>query len=157
VVLAPGGRSDPGGLPALVLRCRPLWRLAYGGTALVLLALGASVLASDMAPAGPGPVTLLAAAALFLLGAGCAHFFLRFCCARLLLSDGGFRLVGPLRDVGEVAWVDVVDWRRVPRPGGHGTLQIVHGLERSRLSVPLIYEDGHLLEIGLGQRRFPVW
>lgn len=145
------------GLPPLVLRCRPIWRLAYGGTALSLLGLGASTLAADLTPEGPHPVTLSTAAVLFLLGAGCARFFLRFCLARLSLSDHGFRLSGPLRGGGEIPWADVRDWRRTRGFASHGALHIVHGHDRFRLSVPLIYEDGHLLEIGLGQGRFPVW
>jgi hypothetical protein len=145
------------GLPPLVLGCRPIWRLAYGGLAIALLGLGASALASDARPGGSDLLTLGAAVALFLIGAGCAQFFLRFCLARLMLDDGGFRLAGPLRGSGSVAWSDVRDWRRIRRLLGHGTIQIVHGAGRSRLSVPLIYEDGHLLELGLIQRRFPVW
>jgi hypothetical protein len=148
---------DASGLPPLVLHCRPIWRLAYGGAALVLLGLGASTLAADLAPGEADAAVLGAATLLFLFGAGCAHFFLRYCCARLMLTDRGFRLAGPLRGGGHVAWSEVRDWRRFRRLGGHAALHIVHGPERFRLSVPLIYEDGHLLEIGLGQRRFPVW
>ena len=145
------------GLPPLVLGCRPIWRLAYGGLAIALLGLGASTLATEARPGGPDLLTLGVAIVLFLLGAGCAQFFMRFCLARLMLHDGGFRLAGPLRGSGAVAWTDVRDWRRVRRLAGHGTIQIVHGPARSRLSVPLIYEDGHLLELGLVQGRFPVW
>lgn len=161
-----GGRNAPAGppevidrsgLPPLVLRCRPIWRLACGGTALALLGLGAATLASGLTPGVPGPAALGAAALLFLLGAGCAQFFLRYCLARLTLDDSGFRLAGPLHGGHAVAWAEVRDWRRARRIAGPGAIFIVHGRERFRLSVPLIYEDGHLLEIGLGQRRFPVW
>ena len=152
-----GDRPEATALPPLVLRCRPLWRLAYGGTALVLLSLGASTLAADFAPGGPRLVTVGTAVVLFLLGAGCAQFFLRYCLARLSLTDRGFCVAGPLRGGDEIAWADVRDWRRTRRPAGHGTLHIVHGPARLRLSVPLIYEDSHLLEIGLGQNHFPVW
>lgn len=124
---------------------------------MALLGLGASTLAADAGSGWPDLLTLGAAAVPFLLGAGCAHFFLRFCLARLLLDDRGFRLAGPLRGGDVVAWTEVRDWRRVRRLAGHGTMQIVHGPERSRLSVPLIYEDGHLLELGLVQGRFPVF
>lgn len=145
------------GLPPLVLRCRPIWRLTYGATAVALLGLGASTLAADLGPGGPDRLALSTAVVLFLLGAGCAQFFLRFCLARLSLTDRGFCLAGPLRSGGEIPWVEVRDWRRTRGLASHGALHIVHGPRRDRLSVPLIYEDGHLLEIGLGQRRFPIW
>ena len=144
-------------LPPLVLRCRPIWRLAYGATALALLGLGASTLAADLEPGGPDGFALGTAVVLFLLGAGCAQFFLRFCLARLSLTDRGFRIAGPLRGGGEIPWAEVRDWRRTRGLASHGALHIVHGPQRFRLSVPLIYEDGHLLEIGLGQGRFPAW
>jgi hypothetical protein len=142
--------SDP--LPPLVLRCRPVWRLAFGGTAILLLGMGAGVLAT------PGPSEARwTAIVLFAFGAGCAHFFLRHCLARLSLDDRGFTIRGPLSASRAVAWDAVVDWERARVSAGPAALRIVHGAGRERLSVPLIYEDCHLLEVGLLQRRFPDW
>ena len=141
-------------LPPLVLRCRPSWRLAYGAAASVLLCCGAAVLARHRGPAG-APAAVLAAIVLLASGGGCAVFFMRYCLARLVLSDKGFVLDGPFRAPAEVLWTEAVVWRRV-RGGGPGVLRIVHGAARRRLSIPLIYEDSHLLEIGLDQGGFPI-
>jgi hypothetical protein len=119
------------------------------------LALGAGTLARGGVPQWPPVAAAAAGIVLLAFGAGCAAFFLRYCLARLLLSDRGFVLTGPLRAPEDVPWSDVVAWRRVRIGAGPATLRIVHGPGRRRLSVPMIYEDSHLLEIGLGQGRFP--
>jgi hypothetical protein len=120
------------------------------------LALGAGTLARGGVPHWPPVAAAAAGIVLLAFGAGCAAFFLRYCLARVLLSDRGFVLTGPLRAPEDVPWSEVVAWRRVRIGAGPATLRIVHGPGRRRLSVPMIYEDSHLLEIGLGQGRFPM-
>jgi hypothetical protein len=146
--------SGDGALPALVLRCRAVWWIPCVSAALILLALGTAGLGHD----GHEPVPSWAPAwtpfLLLGLGAGCAYFVARYCCARLILDEEGFRLTGPLGQCA-VAWSEVVRWERHAPSGGPATVRIVHGPERRRLSIPLIYQDSHALEIGLGQRGFP--
>jgi len=146
--------TAPDPLPPLVLSCRPPWRLALLMTAVVLLGLATATLAGDPAPDPPGPVAAPVAAILFLLGAGCAHLFLRYALARLVLDERGFRLEGPFHRGVEVLWDGVTSWRTVRTGPGPRTLRILHH-GRHRLSVPLIYEDAHLIEVGLAQRHFP--
>ncbi|MGH9750344.1 MAG: hypothetical protein ACRD5D_07470 [Candidatus Polarisedimenticolia bacterium] len=147
----PGPPSD---LPPLALRCRPVWRLLYGAAALALFVLGSDALveavhdpAADMPALATAPILLLA-------GAGCAYFTARYGLATLVLDDTGFRLAGPLGS-DRVEWIEVIEWSRFPRHGGFGILRVVAGTTRRRVTVPLIYEDAHLLELGLAQRRFP--
>jgi len=147
--------TAPDPLPPLILSCRPHWRLALMLTAIVLLGLATAILAGDPEPDPPGPVAIAAAAILFLLGAGCAHLFLRYALARLVLDERGFRLEGPFRSGAAVRWEAVTSWRPVRTGLGPRTLRILHD-GRRRLSLPLIYEDAHLLEVGLAQRHFPL-
>jgi len=145
-----GGSGPPESIPPLVLRCRTPYILIVGGAAAALLALATGCLAAG----GPeGPVY---AAVLFAGGAITTHFFLRYCLAALELSDRGFRLRGPLHAGVEVGWRDVRAWRRRGAPLGPGFLRI-EPHERPRITIPLLYEDAHLLELGLTQERFPVW
>jgi hypothetical protein len=123
-------------------------------TAIVLLGLAAATLAGDPVPGPPGPAAVAGAAILFLLGAGCAHLFLRYGLARLVLDERGFRVDGPFHRGSEVRWDGVTSWRTVRTGPGPRTLRILHD-GRRRLSLPLIYEDAHLVEVGLAQRRFP--
>jgi hypothetical protein len=144
--------SDDPSLPPLVLHCRPLWRLSGLVVAAVLLGLGVLGLAGMQGaetdvPAWAAPILLAA-------GAACAWFVARYGFARLVLNDRGFSLVGPLGKT-SVAWSEVERWTRRPGLGGPATLHVVHGPERRRLSVPLIYEESHILEVGLHQRGFP--
>jgi hypothetical protein len=111
-------------------------------------------LKGDPGPGAPGPVTVSGAAILFLLGGGCVHLLMRYGLARLVLDDDGFSLVGPLRREAAVAWNQVTAWERLGTIVGPPALRILHD-GRRRLSIPLIYEDAHLLELGLVQRRFP--
>lgn len=151
--MSPVTRTD---LPPLVLTCRPVWRLAYALAAIVLLGLGTTLLAGVGEPIGPTPAGVASGAVLVMLGAGCAHFFLHHCLASLSLSDGGFAVLGPLRTPTEVSWGSVIGWRRVRIGAGPATIRVVYGENRRRLSVPAIYEDVHLLEIGLQQGQFPL-
>jgi len=141
-------------LPALVLRCRTIWLVAYASASLVLLALGTAGLegrAFDPIPSwAPSWSPLL----LLLLGGGCAYFVARYALARIVLDDRGFRLDGPLGCL-QVAWSDVLRWERRTHRGGPATLRVVYGPARRRLSIPLVYEDAHFLEVGLAQRGFP--
>ena len=140
--------------PSLVLRCRPVYRLIYGATALSLLGGGAACLAWDDADSSLAWLRAWAPPILLGLGAACAYFVARYCFARLVLDDAGFRLVGPLGRT-DVSWASVVHFERRAQHGGPATLRVVHGSGRRRLSIPLIYEDSHALEVGLSQRRFP--
>lgn len=144
------------GLPPLVLSCRPAWRLGYGLAAIVLLGVGTTLLAGAGEPIGRPPGGPAAGIVLLMLGAGCAHFFLRHCLASLSLSDGGFTILGPLRGTAEIPWGSVIAWRRVRLGAAPATIRVVYGVDRRRLSVPAIYEDVHLLEIGLQQGQFPL-
>ncbi len=147
--MSPG---DP--LPPLVLGCRPGWRLAFSSAAAALLLLGLLGLSGREDDLFPSWFPLEAAPILLLLGLAAGYFVGRFCFARLLLDAVGFRLVGPLVDR-RVPWSAVVRWERRARRGGPATLWIVHGSERSRLLIPLIYRDSHLLDLALRQRGFP--
>lgn len=97
---------------------------------------------------------LLLAGVLLVVGAGCAHFFLRYGTARLVLDDDGFRLEGPLLTAVTVRWAGVTEYRVRPGTPGPATLTLTRA-EGDRLTVPLIYEEAYLLELGLGQRGFP--
>lgn len=141
-------------LPPLVLRCRPIWRVAYGGAALVLIGLGTAGAARHSFPEPGGWIEALAPAVLLLFGGGCAYFSARYCFARLILDERGFRLVGPFGR-SEIPWASVVRWERRRLRGGPVTLRVVFGPAQRRLAIPMIYEDGEVLEIGLGQGRFP--
>ena len=150
-----GPAGDRSALPALVLRCRPFWRFAFGFAAVFLLILGVSTIAGG-GPRDPGVVDRVAGAVLLLFGAGCVHFFLRHCLASVSLDDHGFRVEGPLVATRRVAWGDVVSWGHVPA-AGPGALRVVYGEARARLTLPRIYEDVQALEVGLAQRRFPIY
>lgn len=145
--------TDP--LPPLVLSCRNSWRVAFGGGALFLLALGTGTLAGESLSDRPEAASIAAGVVLLVLGAGCAQFFLRYCTARLVLDAGGFRLEGPLLEGTPVRWDEVSDYRIRQGASGPASLRLTHGASGRRLAVPLIYEEAHLLELGLGQRRFP--
>ena len=146
--------TAPDPLPPLVLSCRSRWRLALLATAIVLLVLATVTVAGDPDPGFPGPAALTAAAVLFLFGAGCAQLFLRYGLARLVLDERGFRIEGPFHPGALVRWENVTSWRPVRTGLGPRTLRILHD-GRRRLSLPLIYEDAHLIEVGLAQRHFP--
>ena len=141
-------------LPPLVLRCRPAWRLVLGGSAMAQIVLGTALLAGRLRdPFAGGFLEGAPGPAILLLGLASAWFVARHCFSRLLLDERGFRVLGPL-GAEDVPWGSVVRWER-PRHGrGLGVLRVVHG-EGRRLSIPLIYEDGHLLELGLRQGGFP--
>lgn len=149
---APPG--SPSGLPPLVLRCRPVWRLLYGASALALFVLGSEALVVAVHDPAADLLALATAPILLVAGAGCAYFMARYGFATLVLDDAGFRLAGPLGS-DRVDWIEVSDWSRFPRHGGFGILRVVAGTDRRRVTVPLIYEEAHLLELGLAQRRFP--
>ena len=144
--------GDP--LPPLVLSCRASWRVAFGGGAVFLLALGTMTLAAEEISDHPEAASLAAGVVLLFLGAACAQFFLRYCTAHLVLDEQGFRLAGPLVSAPPVRWDEVTDFRVRQGASGPASLRLVHGAGR-RLQVPLIYEEAHLLEVGLGQRHFP--
>jgi hypothetical protein len=137
-------------VPPLVLRCRTAWLLGIGAVAATFLALATLCLAAG-SPEGP-----LGAAVLFAAGALTTSFFLRYCLAALELSDRGFRLRGPLYAAVDVGWSEVRAWRRRGAPSGPGFLR-VEPRGRPRVTIPLLYEDAHLLELGLHQGRFPAW
>ena len=142
--------SDGVSFPPLVLRCRHHYVTAVAGGALVLLAL-ATRLAAD-----GGSLRWTLAAVVYAAAALLIQFFLRFCLASLELSDSGFRLRGPLHHGAEIRWAEVRDWRRRRPPLGPGFV-VVAAVARRPVSVPLVYEDVHLLELGLHQRQFPTW
>lgn len=150
----PASSAPPGPLPPLVLRCRLSWRLISSLTALLLLALGAEALGESMADPAADTLTFWTPPILLAGGALCAYFAARYCLATLTLDDSGFRLSGPLGRA-EVAWTEIAGWARVPGRFGPGVLRVVVGADRRRLTVPLIYEDTHLLEAGIAERRFP--
>lgn len=144
-------------LPPLVLRCRPAWCLPFGGAALILFALGATTLAGALHADIPVWTGLGAAIVLLAFGAGCAQFFLRHGLSHLALDERGFRLRGPLRATVEIAWTAVEEWDHARAPIVPPALRIVHGPGRRRILIPMIYENSHLLEVGLLQKRFPEW
>ena len=142
-------------LPPLVLRCRPLPRFLHLAAALYFLLTGTLFLSRGMQQPDPGNFTLWRGAVGLLVGACAAYYAARYCLARLIIDDRGFRLAGPLGD-NQVAWSEVVDWRRRPPAGGPVPhIVVLHGPDRRRLFVPLIYEESHALEVGLQQRGFP--
>ncbi len=144
-----------GSLPPLVLRCRPLPRYLHLVGALYFLLTGTAFLARGLEQPGPTGLLIWHGALGLVVGACAAYYTARYCFARLILDDRGFRLLGPLSHK-EVSWSDVVDWRRRPPKGGSfPKILVFHGPNRRRLYVPLIYEDSHALEVGLGQRGFP--
>ena len=149
-----GGNSTHGpagdGIPPLVLRCRTSYLLIIGGAAVVFLALATGCLAEG------GPESPLFAGVLFAAGGLVTHFFLRYCLAALELSDEGFRLRGPLFTAIAIAWHDVAGWSRRGEVLGPGLLRI-ESRGKPRVTIPLVYEDSHLLELGLSQGGFPVW
>ena len=149
-------RTPPGEftLPPLVLTCRPGWRLSFLFSATSFMVIGIAGLADRFRAGGDGAIPIALCAALILAGAGCAYFAARYCLARLVLDERGFRLVGPLsRD--EVPWSAVVRWESRKAPAGPDVVRIVHGSGERRLSIPLIYHDSHALVIGLHQGHFP--
>ena len=142
-------------LPPMVLHCRPRARAIYGVTALSLLVLGTDALVSLVSHPRPGLLDVATPLVLLVFGAGAAYFVARYTFATVRLDDSGFRMQGPLVSH-EVRWHGVGRWERLPRSRrGPAFLRIVHGEDRRRLTLPLIYEDDHLLELGLAQRRFP--
>jgi hypothetical protein len=142
-------------LPPLVLRCRLLPRFLHLVAALYFLLTGTAFLARGMEHPAPGSLLVWRGALGLVVGACAAYYAARYCFARLIIEDRGFRLSGPLGET-EVPWSDVVDWRRRPPRGGpFPNILVLHGPDRRRLFVPLIYEESHVLEIGLQQRGFP--
>jgi hypothetical protein len=143
--------TAPDTLPPLVLSCRGRVRLALFTAAIVLLGLGAATLAGEP---DPRPLAIAGAVALFLLGGGAAHLFLRYGLGRLVLDDRGFTLAGPFRRPLAVRWAGVASWRALA--GGPGPRMLRLRLDDGRrLSLPLVFEDSHLVEVGLAQRHFP--
>ncbi len=138
----------------MVLRCRPLPRALGIAASLYFLATGTLFLSRGLA-VSPTDGALWRGAAGLLIGACAAHFTARYCLARLLLDEVGFRLKSPIGERG-VAWKDVVDWRRRPVQGGLApNILVIHGAARRRLFVPLVFEESQALEVGLQQRGFP--
>jgi len=142
-------------LPPLVLRCRLLPRSLHLAAALYFLLTGTLFLARGMEQPDAGNLLIWRGGLGLLVGACAAYYTARFCFARLVLDDRGFRLTGPLGER-DVSWSDVVDWRRRPPTGGPiPNILVLYGADRRRLFVPLIYEESHALEVGLQQRGFP--
>jgi hypothetical protein len=150
------GPGPAGPLPPLVLRCRTQWRLLCAGVALALLALGAGALGDSLDDPSPDLLTYSTPPILLLAGGACAYFVARYCLSTVTLDDRGFRLAGPL-GVTEVGWHEIRGWARLSRRWGPGCLRVVFGEGRRRLTIPLIYEDGHVLLLGVEQRRFPTF
>lgn len=144
------GAHSEGSFPPLVLRCRGSYAGGVAGVALVLLAT-ATCLAAD------GGLEAWVLAAVVYVAAGLTiRFFLRFCLATLELSDAGFRLRGPFHHGAEIRWTVVRAWRRRRLPPTPGFVVVAPASGR-RVVVPLLYEDAHLLELGLHQGHFPTW
>jgi len=118
------------------------------------MVVGIAGLADRFRSGGQDTIPIALCAALIMAGAGCAYFSARYCLARLILDERGFRLVGPLSRV-EVHWNSVVRWQSGKAPAGPDVVRIVHGSGERRLSIPLIYHDSHALVIGLHQGHFP--
>ncbi len=149
----PAGSHDA--LPPLVLRCRLLPRSLHLAAALYFLLTGTAFLARGMEQPAPGNFMIWRGALGLLVGACAAYYTARYCFARLIIDDRGFRLSGPLGEK-DVSWSEVVDWRRRPPTGGPvPNVLVLYGPGRRRLFVPLIYEESHALEVGLQQRGFP--
>jgi hypothetical protein len=147
--------APPESLPPLVLRCRPLPRWLHSFAALTFLMTGTASLSRGLEPPGGGAWLIWQGAIGVAAGACAAYYTARYCFARLLLDDKGFSLRGPLAQK-DVSWSEVVDWRRRPQAGGaFPMLLVLHGPDRRRTYVPLIYEESEALEIGLAQRGFP--
>jgi len=140
-------------LPALVLRCRHVWLLTGSLSSLLLLVASAAAMAGAVLPDGGG-VPLWTAPIFLSGGAGVAYVTVRYGLAKLSLDDRGFRLEGPL-STAEVEWTAVQRYSCRRGVVGPATLQVVHGQDLRRLSVPLIYENSEVLLIGVAQRRFP--
>jgi hypothetical protein len=144
------GAHSGGAFPPLVLRCRGPYVSGVAGVALVLLA-AATRLAADGGLEGWVPAIVVYVAAGLTI-----RFFLRFCLAALELSDAGFRLRGPFHHGPEVRWTGVRAWRRRRPPLIPGFV-VVAPVSGRRVVVPLLYEDSHLLDLGLHQGQFPTW
>ena len=147
-------RAAPPELPPLVLTCRPRWRFLYAAAAAALLVLGTDALVALVGHPDPGWLDHATPVVLILAGAGAASFVARYGLASVTIDEAGFRVEGPfIRE--EVEWQRVERFARLPPYGGPSLVRIVHGDERRRLTLPLIYRDSHLLELGLLQRAFP--
>ncbi len=144
--------DDP--LPPLILRCRPGFLVLYAASSILLLAAGTACLAGLDAVRSGAWLTTVAPPILLALGAATGYFVGRYCLARLILDDEGFRLIGPLGGC-RVSWGSVVRWERRRQRGGPATLRILHGPDGRLLTIPLIYEESDRLEEGLEQGRFP--
>jgi hypothetical protein len=142
------------GLPPRVLRCRAGWRVLHAAAAAALLVLGTDALVASLRDPASDFLTFWTPPVLLAGGAACAWFVARYGFATLTLDDHGFRLEGPLGGAA-VGWTEVVGWARVPRRRNPAFLRVLYGEERRRLTVPLIYEDDWILELGIAQRRFP--
>jgi hypothetical protein len=141
-------------LPPIILTCRPGWRLLYSAAAAALLALGTDSLVALLDHPVPGWLDILTPVVLLIAGAGAASFVARFGLAVVTIDDRGFRVAGPfIRE--RVDWGGVERFARLPPRGGPALLRIVHGDHGRRLTLPLIYRDSHLIELGLLQRGFP--
>lgn len=142
-------------LPPLVLRCRPLPRYLWLFAALYFLLSGTVFLARGLESSEGGGLHVSRGLIGLIVGMCAAYYSARYCFARLVLDDHGFRLEGPLGGTA-VTWGEVVDWRRRPPTGGPApNILVRYGSSRRRLFVPLIYEESHALEVGLRQRGFP--
>ena len=147
--------ASTGGLPPLVLRCRPFPRTLWLVSTLYFLVTGTIFLARDSQHSAAGGLYASRGVLGLLVGLCAAYYTARYCFARLILDDRGFRLQGPLGQTA-VSWTEVVDWRRRPPTGGPApNILVLYGPDRRRLFVPLIYEESHALEVGLMQRGFP--
>ena len=149
--------ASAGGLPPLVLRCRPLPRTLWLVAALYFLVTGTVFLARGSEHSAVGSLHASRGVLGLLVGLCAAYYTARYCFARLILDDRGFRLQGPLGGTA-VSWTEIVDWHRRPAKGGLApNILILYGPDRRRLFVPLIYEESHALEVGLMQRGFPTY
>ena len=147
--------ASTGGLPPLVLRCRPFPRTLWLVSTLYFLVTGTIFLARDSQHSAAGGLYASRGVLGLLVGLCAAYYTARYCFARLILDDRGFRLQGPLGGTA-VSWTEIVDWRRRPPKGGLApNILVLYGPDRRRLFVPLIYEESHALEVGLMQRGFP--
>jgi hypothetical protein len=126
----------------------------YGAAAAALLVLGADSLVALVDDPAPGWRVMLTPIVLLIAGMGAASFVARFGLSVVTVDERGFRVAGPfIRE--EVEWQRVERFARLPPRGGPALLRVVHGDTGRRLTLPLIYRDSHLLELGLLQRGFP--